>query len=115
MLAKLLVLADTRAEALLRMRRALEEYRITGVTTTLPLHIQLMNSTRFQAGQFDTSFLEQNFDFNQRPDPDHVRIAAVAATLVAHRRNQQAILLHQGDPSPWRLYGRREALDRRLR
>jgi acetyl-CoA carboxylase biotin carboxylase subunit len=115
MLAKLLVLADTRAEALLRMRRALEEYRITGVTTTLPLHIQLMNSTRFQAGQFDTSFLEQNFEFNQRPDPDHVRIAAVAATLVAHRRNQQAILLHQGAPSPWRLYGRREALDRRLR
>jgi len=44
-----------------------------------------------------------------------VRIAAITATLVAHQRNQRAILLHQAGPSPWRLYGRREALDRRLR
>jgi acetyl-CoA carboxylase biotin carboxylase subunit len=74
-----------------------------------------MNSTRFQAGQFDTNFLEHNFSFNQTPNPMLVRVAAVAATLMAHQRNQQAILLHQGGTSPWRLYGRREALDRRLR
>jgi len=115
MMAKLTVLADSRGEAILRMRRALEEFRITGVTTTLPLHLQLMNSTRFQAGQFDTTFLEKNFELNQTPDAELMRIAAVAATIVAHHRNQQAFLLHQGDPSPWRLYGRREALDRRLR
>jgi acetyl-CoA carboxylase biotin carboxylase subunit len=115
MIAKLTVLGETRGEAILRMRRALEEFRITGVATILPLHIQLMNSTRFQAGQINTTFLEQNFNFNQKPDPEHLRVAAIAATLVAHQRNQQAILLHQGGPSPWRLYGRREALDRRLR
>ena len=115
MLAKLIVLAESRGEAILRMRRALEEFRITGVSTTLPLHLQLMNSTRFQAGQFDTTFLERNFNFNQTPQPELLKIAAVAATVVAHRRNQQAILLHQGGASPWRLYGRREALDRRLR
>jgi acetyl/propionyl-CoA carboxylase alpha subunit len=115
MLAKLIVLGETRGEAILRMRRALEEFRITGVSTTLPLHIQMMNSTRFQAGQIDTTFLEDTFKFNQTPDPEYVRVAAIAATLVAHRRTQQAILLHQGGPSPWRLYGRREALDRRLR
>jgi acetyl-CoA carboxylase biotin carboxylase subunit len=115
LMAKLIVLGETRGEAVLRMRRALEEFRITGVATILPLHIQLMNSTRFQAGQIDTTFLEQNFNFNQTPDSEHMRIAAIAATLVAHQRNQQAILLHQGGPSPWRLYGRREALDRRLR
>ena len=97
------------------MRRALEEFRITGVTTTIPLHLQLMNSTRFQAGQIDTNFLEQTFTFNQTPDRDRMRTAAIAATLVGHQRNQQAILLHQGGPSPWRLYGRREALDRRLK
>jgi acetyl-CoA carboxylase biotin carboxylase subunit len=115
MMAKLIVLADSRGEAILRMRRALEEFRITGVSSTLPLHLQLMNSTRFQAGQFDTTFLEQNFQLNQTPDAELMRTAAVAATIVAHHRNQQAFLLHQGDPSPWRLYGRREALDRRLR
>jgi acetyl-CoA carboxylase biotin carboxylase subunit len=115
MMAKLTVLGESRGEAVLRMRRALEEFRITGVMTTLPLQIQLMNSTRFQAGQFDTNFLEQTFTFNQTPDPDYSRAAAIAAALVAHHRNQQAILLHQGGPSPWRLYGRREALDRRIR
>ena len=115
LMAKLVVWGETRGEAILRMRRALEEFRITGVMTTLPLHIQLMNSTRFQAGQFDTNFLEQNFTFNQIAHPDHVQAAAIAATLVAHQRNQQAILLHQGEASPWRLYGRREALDWRIR
>jgi acetyl-CoA carboxylase biotin carboxylase subunit len=115
MMAKLIVLGETRGEAILRMRRALEEFRITGITTILPLHIQLMNSTRFQAGQIDTTFLEQTFKVNKTPDGEQVRIAAITATLVAHQRNQQAILLHQGGPSPWRLYGRREALDRRLR
>ena len=115
MMAKLIVWGETRGEAVLRMRRALEEFRITGVATTLPLHIQLMNSTRFQAGQFDTSFVEQSFHFNQRPEPENLRVAAIAATMVAHQRHQQAILLHQGGTSPWRLYGRREALDRRLR
>jgi acetyl-CoA carboxylase biotin carboxylase subunit len=115
MLAKLIVLAESRGEAILRMRRALEEFRITGVTTTLPLHLQLMNSTRFQAGQFDTTFLERTFKLNQTPDPELLKTAAVAATVAAHQRNRQAILLHQGGASPWRLYGRREALDRRLR
>jgi acetyl-CoA carboxylase biotin carboxylase subunit len=115
LMAKLIVLGETRGEAILRMRRALEEFRITGVGTILPLHIQLMNSTRFQAGQIDTTFLEQSFKVSQTVDPENVRAAAIAATLVAHQRNQRAILLHQGGPSPWRLYGRREALDRRLR
>jgi acetyl-CoA carboxylase biotin carboxylase subunit len=115
LMAKLIVLGESRGEAILRMRRALDEFRITGVGTVLPLHIQLMNSTRFQAGQIDTSFLEQNFKVSQTSDPEHIRVAAIAATLVAHQRNQRAILLHQGGPSPWRLYGRREALDRRLR
>jgi len=115
MIAKLIVWGDTRAEAILRMRRALDEFRITGVTTTIPLHIQLMHSTRVQAGQIDTSFLENDFVFNETADVEHLQAAAVAATLLAHQRNQQAILLHQGGPSPWRIYGRREALDRRLR
>ncbi|GAB4422963.1 MAG: acetyl-CoA carboxylase biotin carboxylase subunit [Anaerolineae bacterium] len=115
MMAKLIVLGETRGEAILRMRRALDEFRITGVATVLPLHIQLMNSTRFQAGQIDTTFLEQNFTFNQTTQPENRKVAAVAATLMAHQRNQRAILLHEGGPSPWRLYGRREALDRRLR
>lgn len=115
MIAKLIVLGETRDEAILRMRRALEEFRITGVVTTIPLHIQLMHSAHVQASEINTKFLENNFVFNQDADPEHLRVVAVAATLLAHQKQRQAILLHQSGPSPWRLYGRREALDRRLR
>jgi acetyl-CoA carboxylase biotin carboxylase subunit len=115
MIAKLIVLGETRDEAILRMRRALEEFRITGVITTIPLHIQLMQSKRVQAGNISTSFIETQFVFNKNADPEHLQVVAVAATLLAHQKQRQAMLLHQGETSPWRLYGRREALDRRLR
>lgn len=115
MISKLVVWGETRGEVIVRMRRALEEYQIVGVTTILPLHIQLMNSARFQAGQVHTNFLEDNFVFNQKPDPELQQIAGVAATFVAHNRSKHAIVLDQAGPSPWRLYGRREALDRRMR
>jgi len=115
LLAKLISVGETRPEAILRMRRALEEFRLSGVKTTIPFHLKMMNHTRFQAGQLDTHFLENHFVMEETHQPTHLRAAAIAATLVAHRRSSEAILLHQSGPSPWRLYGRREALDRRLR
>ncbi len=115
LLAKLITHGESRAEAILRMRRALDEFRLSGVKTTIPFHIKMMNHTRFQAGQLNTTFLENHFDMTAPGVADYKDIAAIAATLVAHRRHKEAILLHQGGPSPWRLYGRREALDRRLR
>jgi hypothetical protein len=42
--------------------------------------------------------------------PDQVRVAAIAATLLAHQQNQQAILLKQRGPSPWKLVGRKRGL-----
>lgn len=115
LIAKVIVLAETRHEAIRVMRRALNEFRLIGVKTTIPLHIQLMNSPQFQAADFDTTFLERSFEFNRTPNPEYLWMSAVAATMVAHEKNRQAILLHQFGASPWRLYGRREALDRRLR
>ena len=47
MIAKLIVWGETRAEAILRMRRALNEYRIGGLKTSIPFHQQMMNSTQF--------------------------------------------------------------------
>ena len=115
LMAKLIAYGETRPEAILRMRRALEEFRLTGLKTTIPFHIRMMNHARFQAGQLDTTFLDNHFTMEDTPSAERVQAAAVAAALVAHHRSQEAILLHQGGPSPWRLYGRREALDRRLR
>jgi acetyl/propionyl-CoA carboxylase alpha subunit len=89
MIAKLICWGDTRAEAMMRMRRALREFRIMGVKTNIPFHIQLLGSTRFQAGQFDTRFVEDRF-LLQEEDRPHEDIAAIAATLVAHSQSRRA-------------------------
>ena len=59
MVAKLIVHADTREEAVLRMKRALDEFIIEGVHTTIPFHLQLMDNDVFKSGDFDTKFLEK--------------------------------------------------------
>ncbi|HET6569674.1 MAG TPA: acetyl-CoA carboxylase biotin carboxylase subunit, partial [Rhodothermales bacterium] len=58
MIAKLIVKAQTRELAIRKMRRALDEFVIEGIRTTIPFHKQLMDDGAFQAGNFDTRFLE---------------------------------------------------------
>lgn len=63
MVAKLIVTARTREEVIVRMKRALQEFVIEGVKTTIPFHIKLMDDPQFQSGKFTTKFLE-TFDFS---------------------------------------------------
>ncbi len=58
LIAKLIAHGKDRGEAIVRMKRALEEFRIEGIHTTIPFHIQLMSDKNFKAGKFDTGFLE---------------------------------------------------------
>lgn len=58
MIGKLITIARTRNEAIDTMYRALSEYVIEGVKTTIPFHLQLMNDERFRSGDFNTNFLE---------------------------------------------------------
>ena len=58
MISKLITVAQTREEAILKMERALEEYHIEGIKTTIPFHIQLMKDEKFRSGNFTTSFME---------------------------------------------------------
>jgi acetyl-CoA carboxylase biotin carboxylase subunit len=59
MIAKLLAYGNTRDEAISRMRRALEEFVVSGVSTTIPFHTEMMNDPDFLAGRFDTGLLER--------------------------------------------------------
>lgn len=59
LLAKLIVRGKNRTETIARMSRALNECVIKGVTTTIPLHLQLMEDKDFKEGMFDTHFLER--------------------------------------------------------
>jgi acetyl-CoA carboxylase biotin carboxylase subunit len=58
MIGKLITIAQTRKEAINTMHRALSEYVIEGVKTTIPFHLQLMKDERFLSGDFNTKFLD---------------------------------------------------------
>jgi acetyl-CoA carboxylase biotin carboxylase subunit len=66
MIAKLIAYGKTRDHAIRKMRRALDEFVVEGVDTTIPFHQQLMRDERFQNGNFDTRFLD---DFEMEPAP----------------------------------------------
>ncbi len=117
LISKLIVWGETRAEAVLRMRRALEEYKIVGVRTNIPFHQSLMDSHRFMAGQYDTRFVEERFsmDLAEESRQTYPEIAAILATLVAHQQTQRAAhIIQRGerDTSNWKWLGRWERLQR---
>lgn len=117
LISKLIVHGKTRAEAILRMRRALEEYKVLGVHTNIPFHQRLMDSHRFMAGQFDTRFIEQRFSLSEAEEgaPDLSDIAAIIATLVAHQQTQRSAHIIQRakrDTSNWKWLSRWERMNR---
>ena len=99
------------------MRRSLEEYKVVGVRTNIPFHQNLMDSHRFMAGQFDTRFVEERFtmELADSHKEGHDRIAAIIATLVAHRQTQlsaQIVRRAKRDTSNWKWVGRWERMHR---
>jgi acetyl/propionyl-CoA carboxylase alpha subunit len=116
MLAKLIAWGETRGEALLRMRRALAEYKIMGLKTNLPFHQKLIDSTRFLAGRYDTHFVEENLNLrDDAPAPQWLEVAAIIATLVEHQQRQQALQIMakpKRDASNWKWMGRWERMHR---
>jgi acetyl-CoA carboxylase biotin carboxylase subunit len=62
MIAKIITIGATRTNAIDRMRRALDEYYITGIKTTVPFHAAMMRNSEFRAGNYDTGFVERVMD-----------------------------------------------------
>jgi acetyl-CoA carboxylase biotin carboxylase subunit len=65
MIAKLIITGQSREEVITRMKRALQEFVIEGIKTTIPFHISLMDNPVFRSGKFTTNFLETSYDFSQ--------------------------------------------------
>ncbi len=63
MIAKVIVTGQSREEVIVRMKRALEEFYIEGIKTTVPFHLKLMDNEKFRSGIFTTNFLD-DFDFS---------------------------------------------------
>ncbi len=114
MISKLICFGESRGDAILRMRRALEEYRIMGVKTNIPFHQHMMDSHRFLFGTFDTRFVEEKFSMEDREADRHLD-AAIIATLMAHWQGQQAsqIVAHNaGNTNQWKMLNRMQQLRR---
>jgi acetyl-CoA carboxylase biotin carboxylase subunit len=113
MISKLVTWGDSRDHAVRRMRRALAEYEVRGIRTTLPFFRWLLADEDFQAGRFDTSFIDRKLGAPgsaplQAPDAPHDELATVAAAV--HLFMTPAATGAAAAPSRWKDAGRAEAL-----
>jgi acetyl-CoA carboxylase biotin carboxylase subunit len=84
MIAKLVTFGENRAEAIARMLRAIEEYQITGIETTLPFGRYVLTHPAFVSGDFDTNFIRDHFmPENLKPATPDEATAKIAAALGA--------------------------------
>ena len=111
LIAKLLVWAPDRKLALARMHRALSEYLISGIRTTIDFLRDVMEDERFRKGQFDTHFIEETEEQRVKGSKSEHRIAAIAAAMAFHERaagRRTAGKEKSGHMNPWKLAGRKE-------
>lgn len=128
LLAKLICWGEDRAEAMTRLRRALDEYTIAGVRTTIPFARWLLDQPRFIAGDFSTDFIAETWDAGDAQrllmdesgganDLSMEAIAALAAALAAQDQGEASASRRHpggeqgsGEVSRWRTLARRAAL-----
>jgi acetyl-CoA carboxylase biotin carboxylase subunit len=107
LLGKLIVWADTRREAIRRMRRALDELVVVGIPTAQPFHRRVMDEPAFGRGEYDIGYLDAVGDalLARTEDRELLRAVAVAAALVEDERRgaRAAAAAAPGTPeaSPW--------------
>ena len=126
MVAKLVVWGRDRAEAIERLRRALSEFVVKGIKTSMPFHQKVVNHPVFLAGNYDTGFIEQHMgggkgakfadsSLQAAADEDAAearRVAFMMAAIVAFRRDKKraseaSTKTATGGGDPWKNFGRR--------
>ena len=128
MISKLAAWGATRAESIDRLRRALDEYAVGGIKTTLPFFREVVRDEEFIAGHLDTGFISRFWErTKERPDPwergrparierearTERDIAIIAAALAYVRAQREISGDHQPhEQSKWKLVSRTAALNR---
>jgi acetyl-CoA carboxylase biotin carboxylase subunit len=128
MVAKLVVWGADRREAIDRLRRALAEFVVKGIKTSIPFHQKLVRHPVFVAGRYDTSFIDAHMDGGRGGAPDEGeeagearRVALMLAAIAAYRRDKeqairaQAVARAGAAEDPWKQAGRRAQLRGSLR
>ena len=114
LVAKLLVWAPTRNEAITRMRRALAEYVIRGIKTTIPFHLLVMEHPNFIAGEYDTTFIDRVLKKVEYKKIHH-EVAAISSVLARVLREPRVKLPRTREDnkiSAWKMSGRRAMMER---
>jgi acetyl-CoA carboxylase biotin carboxylase subunit len=115
MLSKLVCHAPTRADAIARMRRALTEYRVEGIQTTIPFFSFIMDNEDFRAARFDTGFIDRLLpQLTLETARDGEADAAIAAAAILAFEESQQVRLPEETESAWKAMGRLDALRGRL-
>jgi len=119
MISKLSVWANTRDEAIAKLKRALGEYVVKGITTNIRYLKRILEHKEFVSGDYDTGFLERaKADLLRPPDPALAPVALMAAALHAHERDkqlaQEQVFSRGSSDSRWKQQGRASALRRPL-
>ncbi len=118
LISKLAAWGRTRDESIDCLRRALDEYEVGGIKTTLPFFREIVRDDEFRSGQLDTGFISR---FNERraiertePDREEEDMAMIAAAIhYANMRKQASTNHFSGDESRWKMSGRKSLLDGR--
>jgi len=112
LIAKLLTWGPTRIEAINRMRRALAEYRISGVKTTIPFHIAIMGNERFIKGDLSTHFIAEEYPngrLNFVEDESLMQALAIFSCVIDYQENrkiQPATISKKSNLNRWKMQSR---------
>ncbi|SMO87063.1 biotin carboxylase [Saccharicrinis carchari] len=111
MISKLIIWAKTRNEAIDRMKRALYEYKITGVKTSIPFLEKIMETPDFRNGTYDTHFIEKNKPYLHIEEPcdyESQDIAMFVAYLDFMKKQEYKVRDNvTNKPSPWKEFGKK--------
>jgi acetyl/propionyl-CoA carboxylase alpha subunit len=108
MISKLITYGQNREEAIAKMIRAIDEYQISGVQTTLPFCRFVMNHEEFTSGRFDTNFVARYFDpetLKRQPDEDAIQLAAIiSGELIKNEKRNEPVQIEPVAeiPSKWK-------------
>ncbi len=121
MISKLVVWAEDRQSAIGRMRRALSEYTVSGITTNIAFHDEVLQHPDFVEGTYDTEFVPRMMAGREKPAQHFGAQAELAAVVAAHRRDEAVAEAGGGaeagprsttNGSSWKQLGRFRALRR---
>jgi len=115
LISKLITWGTTRDHAIARMKRALAEYQVRGIRTTIPFFQWLLDDADFKASRFDTTFIDRKMGAPgsgplQVIDAAHEELAVIAAAVHMFTRSTASVTADAAPVSVWKQTGREEAL-----